>query len=96
MQSLQHRTPTSAIKTWTGTGHQAQWRNDFTCLKNTLSGDVTDSIGRPTIFKTTSPDRPLYSIWHILLIIKALQNPLKFTIMLDFEVQGREFMPEFH
>ena len=29
----------------------------------------------------------LYSIWHILLIIKELQNPPKFAVLLNFEVQ---------
>jgi hypothetical protein len=58
--------------------------SNFRCLKNSHSGDVTDSIGRPTIFKTTSTDRPHFRHVEYLIANKILMGFAEIRNLVQF------------
>ena len=55
-----------------------------TCLYDSHSGDVTDSIGRPTIFKTTSTDRPHFRHVEYLIANKILMGFAEIRNLVQF------------
>jgi hypothetical protein len=56
-----------------------------------LGGGVKPMLHRKIM--VTSPQRPHFRHLNKMLIINGLQNPLKFTVLLNFEVQAWESKP---